>query len=328
MRDVAQLRDRLAEWLPAGTDLREVVALSTGHSNETYRLEGLGQILRMPPSQEGLLPPYDMAAQHALLDRLSRVEAGPPVPRVGALCLDPEVLGAPFFLMECAPGTSYDHPDVPDWVLAATPQVRDEMCRQWVDAIVAVTRVPISEMIGVPHHDAAQEAAHWLTVARQAQAPAALLDVLQDLTDCPPKASGPVTAVHGDTRHANCLWENGVLTAFVDWELARVADPLLDLANTLCYFPDGQVPLTTAGFDLPGWWDRRQVVQAWEAGTGRVAVDLPRWEGLAMAKLAAVLAVGADLLTRGLSSDPRFAVWRDTLPQYVELIRFRMSLPV
>jgi aminoglycoside phosphotransferase (APT) family kinase protein len=154
-----------------------------------------------------------------------------------------------------------------------------------------------------------------------------LIELLEDLVATPPKPSGPPTAVHGDTRHANCLWENGILTAFVDWELARVADPLLDLANTLCYFPDGYLPLTTAGFDLPGWWDRRQVVQAWEAGTGRTAVDLPRWEGLAMAKLAAVLAVGADLLTRGLSTDPRFAVWQQTLPQYVELIRFRMSLP-
>lgn len=322
------LRDRLASWHLSGNDLRAVVALSTGHSNETYRLEGLDQILRMPPSQQGLLPPYDMAAQHALLDRLSRVEDGPPVPRVGELCLDPEVLGAPFFLMDCAPGTSYDHPDVPDWVKTAAPQTRDAMCRQWLDAVVAVSRVPVSEMVGVPHHDAAQEAAHWLSVARQAQAPAALVELLADLVAHPPAPSGPATAVHGDTRHANCLWQDGVLTAFVDWELARVSDPLLDLANTLCYFPDGQVPLTTAGFDLPGWWDRRQVVQAWEDGTGRTAVDLPRWEGLAMAKLAAVLAVGADLHRRGLSTDPRFAVWQQTLPHYVELIRFRMSLPL
>ncbi len=326
-RDPLLLAAALRRWLPEGHDLVEVVPLSAGHSNETYLLHGLNAVLRMPPSHEGLLPPYDMAAQHALLDAVSRVSDGPPVPRVRQLCLDPEVAGAPFFIMDCAPGVSFDHPDVPAWLSDAAPKTRDSICEQWLQAITAVTRIPLSAMPGVPHRTPRQEAQHWLDVATGAAAPAALLDLLSELVADPPPTSGPPTAVHGDTRHANCLWHHGRLTAFVDWELASVGDPMLDLGNTIAYFPDGVTPVVTAGFTLAGWWDRHQVVDAWQRGTGRRAIALPRWEGLAMARLAAILSVGAQLHRLGRAHDPRFSVWAETLPLYVALIEIRLQLP-
>lgn len=325
-RDLDLMTTQLRAWLPDGRHLTSIVALSTGHSNETYLLEGCDAVLRMPPSEVGLLPPYDMTAQYALLDRVSQVVGGPPVPRVRALCEDPTVLGDPFFVMDRAPGESFDHPQVPSWLLAATPEVRGEMCRQWLAAVVAVSTIPVQEMVGVPVRLPAEEAAHWAAVAREVDAPEALLVLLDDLVRHPPASSGALTAVHGDTRHANCLWSGGRLTAFVDWELAQVGDPMLDLGNVLAYFPDGLTPAITAGFDLDGWWDRKQVIEAWELGTGRDAVDAARWEGLAMSRLAAILAVGAHLFDTGQATDLRFQTWRDTLPLYLQLIEVRLVL--
>lgn len=325
-RDLARLLTGLQDWLPDGERLQAVVPLSTGHSNETYLLEGIDAVLRMPPSRRGLLPPYDMAVQHALLDSVSRTVTGPPVPSVRELCLDPGVLGDPFFVMQRAPGESFDHPNVPDWLTTAEPALRAEMCRQWLEAVVAVPQIPAEAMVGVPRRSPREEAEHWASVARDADAPLALVDLLDDLVAHPPATSGAPTAVHGDTRHANCLWLDGRLTALVDWELAMVGDPMLDLGNALAYFPDGVSPAITAGFDLPGWWGRDEVIAAWETGTVRTAVDTARWEGLAMARLAAILAVGAQLLAAGESDDPRFAAWRDGLPLYVQLIELRISL--
>lgn len=325
-RDLAQLLTGLQGWLPDGAGLHAVVPLSTGHSNETYLLEGIDAVLRMPPSRRGLLPPYDMGVQHALLDSVSRQGAGPPVPPVRELCLDPGVLGDPFFVMQRAPGESFDHPHVPGWLASAGPAIRAEVCRQWLEAVVAVSRIPVEAMVGVPHRSPVAEALHWVAVARDARAPRALIDLLDDLVAHPPAVSGTPTAVHGDTRHANCLWHEGRLTALVDWELAMVGDPMLDLGNALAYFPDGVSTAITAGFDLPGWWDRQAVVDAWQHGTGRTAADTARWEALAMARLAAILAVGVQLLETGESTDTRFAAWRDGLPLYVQLIELRLSL--
>ena len=61
-RDLTRMRGGLRDFLGVGSALTSITALSTGHSNETYKLEGINRILRMPPSKEGLLPPYDMAA--------------------------------------------------------------------------------------------------------------------------------------------------------------------------------------------------------------------------------------------------------------------------
>lgn len=66
-RDTARLMNGLRGYLPRGDRITGVRTLSAGHSNETYLVEGLDEILRMPPSAEGLLPPYDMARQHAIL---------------------------------------------------------------------------------------------------------------------------------------------------------------------------------------------------------------------------------------------------------------------
>lgn len=55
-RDTDRLADGLRAYLPRGAGISGVKTLSAGHSNETYLVEGLGEILRMPPSEEGLLP--------------------------------------------------------------------------------------------------------------------------------------------------------------------------------------------------------------------------------------------------------------------------------
>src|SRR2546430_17732297 len=98
-RDLERMADGLRRYLAGGDGITGVAALSTGHSNETYLLEGIDRILRMPPSEEGLLPPYDMARQHAVLSAVGGWDDGPPGPRGVQLCTDAAVVGDPLFLM-------------------------------------------------------------------------------------------------------------------------------------------------------------------------------------------------------------------------------------
>ena len=49
-RDLLPLSDALRRVLPDGDGITGLRAFSTGHSNETYLIEGLDQILRLPPS--------------------------------------------------------------------------------------------------------------------------------------------------------------------------------------------------------------------------------------------------------------------------------------
>jgi aminoglycoside phosphotransferase (APT) family kinase protein len=314
-RDLERLARGLRGYLAGGDAITAVTALSTGHSNETYLLEGMERILRMPPSEEGLLPPYDMARQHAVLLAVGGWHEGPPVPRVFELCTDASVIGDAFFLMERLVGEAFEY-GVPGWVAAAPATVRDMMCAQWIGAVTAVHRMP-AERMPASASTVREEAQHWRDVAARADGPRLLLDLLDDLITRPPATSGTPTPVHGDPKHGNCLWDRGRLMAFLDWEMAHVGEPLTDLGYLTSFYDQGDVPIANAGFELEGWWSRARVVAEWEKRTGRAARDLARYEVLGMCKIAAIIQLGYHLFRTGRATDKRFQIWGTVVPPFV-----------
>jgi aminoglycoside phosphotransferase (APT) family kinase protein len=316
-RDTDKIAQGLRRYLPRGKDITGVKTLSAGHSNETYLIEGLNEILRMPPSEEGLLPPYDMAKQHAILSAVRRSAPGVPVPAVLELCTDPAVIGDPFFLMQRLPGEAFEYA-VPDWV-KSHPSMPDRICRQWFDAIVALHRMPAAHM-PPGGRTVQQEAQFWLDAATNAAGSADLLAVLSNLAKRPPRTSGPSTPVHGDPKHGNCLWHEGRLTALLDWEMSQVSEPLLDLGYVLMFHDQGKAGLANAGFDMPGWWSRSRMIEEWERGTGRTAVDVDRYTVLGQAKVTAIIQLGAHLFASGRTADKRFGAWGQVIPAFTELL--------
>ncbi|SER84581.1 phosphotransferase family protein [Sphingobium sp. YR768] len=317
-RDTDRLAEGLRAFLPRGAGITGVKTLSAGHSNETYLIEGLNEILRMPPSEEGLLPPYDMARQHAVLSAVKAHAPAVPLPAMLELSTDPSVIGDDFFLMECVPGEAFEYV-TPDWVKADPVAVPDSICRQWFDAVIGLHNMPVSEM-PPGGRTVQQEAQHWLDVARSAEATSDLIGVLEDLTARPPRPSGVPTPVHGDPKHGNCLWHQGRLTALLDWEMAQISEPLLDLGYILMFHDQGEASLADAGFEQPGWWSPERMIAEWEKGTGRTAVDVARYTVLGQAKVAAIIALGAYLFTSGKVADVRFKAFGAVLPAYIKLL--------
>jgi aminoglycoside phosphotransferase (APT) family kinase protein len=317
-RDTAQLAEGLKRYLPRGDRITGVKTLSAGHSNETYLVLGTNEILRMPPSEEGLLPPYDMARQHAILSTVKMNTEAVPLPDMLELCEDPSVIGDPFFLMSCVPGEAFEYA-VPDWLADAGQARAESVCRQWFDAVIGVHAMPVA-LMPPGGRSVQEEARHWLDVARGAEADRRLIDVLEDLERRPPNISGAPTPVHGDPKHGNCLWDGGRLTALLDWEMAQVSEPLLDLGYILMFHDQGPASLANAGFDLPGWWSADRMVAEWEKGTERTAVDIGRYTVLGQAKVSAIVSLGYHLFTSGRTEDVRFQGWGSVLPAYNDLL--------
>src|SRR6476619_4573102 len=98
--------DRLRPWLDdAGIEPGAALAvarITTGHSNEVFLVERGDRrlVLRRPPRTPLSPTAHDMAREHRLLSAFVEHDATVPVPRPVALCTDPEVIGAPFYLME------------------------------------------------------------------------------------------------------------------------------------------------------------------------------------------------------------------------------------
>ncbi|MGZ4804251.1 MAG: phosphotransferase, partial [Acidimicrobiia bacterium] len=98
--------DRLRPWLDAqgiepGAPLA-VIRITTGHSNEVFLVERGERrlVLRRPPRTPLSPTAHDMAREHRLLSAFVEHGAAVPVAQPVALCTDPEVIGAPFYLME------------------------------------------------------------------------------------------------------------------------------------------------------------------------------------------------------------------------------------
>lgn len=299
MRDTRRIHAALSRHLLAGREITAVTPLSTGHSNETYLLEGVDQILRLPPAGTPLLDGLDMARQFQLYAVLGRLPGAPPVPRVIYYCGDTNVLGAPFYLGERVHGEPFDEYSIPEWLAQASEPSRGEVSRQYVDAYASLAKLRPLEALG-PIITPVAECLRWRRLAEAARHER-LIGIIDRLMATPAPTSGPPAPVNGDAKLGNILWLDGRLQSVLDWELAFNGEPLSELGYML-YMIDSLV-----ASELVGMWHRKQLIVEWERVSGRSARGIEWFEAAAGAKLTAIIAYGQHLARSGQSADPRFA---------------------
>ncbi|SOD72156.1 aminoglycoside phosphotransferase (APT) family kinase protein [Jatrophihabitans sp. GAS493] len=307
----------------------EVVTVSAGFSNETYLLRGTDVVVRMPPSGTGLLPPYDMHAQHDVLAAVGAALPGLPVPKVFGWSEDPSYIGRPFYLLELLPGASFEL-EAPAWLTDGTPELRHSVGEQWISAFSNVSKAPPAATLGSPL-SATEAYRRWydLTVADTAKGTASakygriLIELLDEIFARGLKASGPATLVHGDSKIANVMWRDGKLSALLDWEMCYNGDPLADLAYMLYWLPaDPSLnEMGLPGFDfysLPGFPPRAEAIDIWQRITGRAADDVQWYEVAEAAKIGSIVLRGVVAHEAGEISDERLSFWPLVIPMIVE----------
>jgi len=98
--------------------------------------------------------------------------------------------------------------------------------------------------------------------------------------------------IHGDYHVGNCIFaDNGDLNAIVDWEMATLGDPLVDLGRLLVSWPDGgdRKPQTMRVCPLDGFPSRSEMIERYAQRSGRSLASLPWFEVLACYKLGLIL---------------------------------------
>ncbi len=76
--------------------------------------------------------------------------------------------------------------------------------------------------------------------------------------------------VHGDLWYGNTLWDDGRLTAVLDWDCAGVGPAGIDLGSLRC----------DAAW-CHGTEAAEHILRGWEAEAGRPASDVPYWDAIA-----------------------------------------------
>ncbi len=293
----AWLKGRVPEIASSPSPI--VTQYTGGASNWTYSLRYPSHdfVLRRPPAGTKAKSAHDMAREAEILNRLAPFY--PLVPATIAYCADPQVLGSDFYVMRRIDGVILRRNLPPG--LRLTADSTRALCRHFIDALVALHRVDpqaagLAEL-GKGAGYAKRQVAGWTdrySRARTRNVPRATR-VMNWLSAHAP-ADVATCVIHNDFRFDNVVLDRQEPTRIVgvlDWEMATVGDPLMDLAGALAYWVEaGDDPLFRAlrrqPTHLPGMLKRREVVTAY---CRALAIREPDWtfyEVFGLFRLAAI----------------------------------------
>ncbi|NPC98007.1 phosphotransferase family protein [Nocardioides sp. zg-DK7169] len=273
--------------------------IAGGKSNLTYEVSDGTRwwIVRRPPLGHVQATAHDMGREFTVMSGLADTDV--PVPRTYAHCPDPDVLGAPFYVMERIVGTPYR---TAAELEAIGPQHTAELGAAMIDVLARLHAVDPAAVglaeLGRPAGFLERQVRRWgrqLEGSRTRELPDATR-LLERLAATVPAEDGRAAGiVHGDYRLDNLLAVAGdpqPVRAVVDWEMATLGDPLTDVALLLVYDSLGSISGGAAVADAstaPGYPSAESQLERYAAASGR---DLGRMDfhlGLAHLKLAVIL---------------------------------------
>jgi len=283
----------------------DVAPLTGGTQNIMVRFERNGEqyVLRRPPIHKRRNSDKTMLREARVLGALGG--AGVPHPRLIAACADTWVTDSTFYLASYVDGFN---PTViqPDFHMD-TPDIAHRMALSHIEAIAALGNVDWVKQglhdFGKPDGWLARQVPRWRshwegyleTPEYSAEELVGVGTIGAWLERRMPEQGKP-GIVHGDCHLANTLfeWETPELAALVDWELATIGDPLLDLGWVLAtsHDPD-DVDRDSDGLTAPQLSQKfasaDQMIAHYAQTSGR-PVDHAWWYGvLACYKLAIII---------------------------------------
>jgi aminoglycoside phosphotransferase (APT) family kinase protein len=277
--DVAAVRAWLAE---RGTELAEDVDVQQfggGASNLTYSLRDATHdlILRRPPSGQKAKGAHDMGREYRIQDGLR--EVFPLVPEMVALCEEDSVIGSEFYVMQRVDGI-IPRRDFPPGVELDEKQTR-ELCTNALDVLidlhsVDVDATPLAAMNkGTGYVE--RQISGWSTRFRNAHTEdiGDYETVMTWLAEHQPDDVASCM-IHNDFRFDNLVLDADDPTrpvGVLDWEMATVGDPLMDLGGTMAYWVQDDDDEFFRQFrrqptNLPGMLSRPEVVDYYCERTG------------------------------------------------------------
>jgi len=311
--DRASLSKYLEDKIEGGGDL-SIEQFPGGHSNLTYLLRTPTReyVLRRGPLGPVAPKAHDMAREYMVLKAVHPFFYA--APEVFHLCEDPAIIGAVFFVMERRRGIVMRDRIPPE--LAAFPDYPARVSRGFVDCLVELHRVDIEKhglvSLGKPAGFLERQVRGWFERWNRAKTDdiPQMERLIQWLTDHLPVSPAP-TLVHNDFKLDNLMLDAqdpGRVEAVLDWEMATVGDPLVDLGLILCYWSQPSDPGGTkaALTSEPGWFTRDELIGRYARETGRDVSLINYYEVFALFKLAVVLQQIYVRFHRGQTQDERF----------------------
>ncbi|MDX1523487.1 MAG: phosphotransferase family protein [Anaerolineae bacterium] len=315
--NIAALQAYLTDHLPDVAGDLAVSQFPRGYSNLTYLLTigKRGLVLRRPPFGAQGGSAHDMGREYNILSHLHAVY--PKVPKPLLYCPDEAVIGAPFYVMERVEGVILRATMPP--AMRPEPALMTRIAGAFVDNLADLHAVDYEAAglgrLGRPAGYVERQIGGW--TKRYARAKTDELPELDRtaawLADHLPSESA-ASLIHNDYKYDNLILDPvdwATIIAVLDWEMATLGDPLMDLGTSLGYWVQADDPpvLHTLHFSpttLPGNPSREALVERYARQSGRDIPDIIFYYVYGVFKLAVVIQQIYYRYKMGHTQDARF----------------------
>ena len=316
--DVAKMHNWLRPFI-SEDQLPEVMQFRSGASNLTYLLSYSERdlVLRKPPVGTKAASAHDMKREYLIQSRLQSVY--PLVPKMIALCDDQSIMGSDFYVMERVEGEIFRR-DIPAGITATDISVMADSLINGLVQLHAVDSSILKELNKGAGY-VQRQVEGWSKRYRNA---------LTDDVPAAEKLMGWLAAnqpddvdsciIHGDWRIDNVVFglANARIAGVLDWELATVGDPLMDLGSALAYWVDRDDESAFASLrrqpsHLPGMPTREEFLQRYLQLSGRKCADFTFYEVFGLFRLAVIIQQIWARFRAGQTTNPAFAGFGDAV---------------
>jgi aminoglycoside phosphotransferase (APT) family kinase protein len=291
-----------------GFRIDSIDPIPEGHSGFTYfvRSERGDYVLRLPPPGARIAGTADVMRQGRIMQALHA--EGLPTPNVPVICDEPIVDGRPFILMERVDGVRIEK----------TGQQEEpvDIASSAIEVLKRLQALPI-EKTGIGDEQPVPLSAEMLRWgALMQRAPEELTmraGELGGLLVASTPAERPPTLVHGDYHYGNMLFKGPTVTAVLDWEIAELGQPLLDL-GCLCIVA---IRRHYQGAPNPGGAISVSMEQLFDL-YGVQAEEMRWYAALSLYKYASIFGYNLMLHRRGKRPDPMYEGLTSTITGMID----------
>ncbi|WP_109437745.1 phosphotransferase family protein [Aquimarina sp. AU119] len=295
----------------------QVTQFTHGYSNLTYllQIESKEYVLRRPPFG-AIKRGHDMGREF-------KVQSGiyatfPKVPKMFAFTDDESILGSPFYIMEKIDGIILNVNEAKKRNIS--PDSFKTIADSWLDTFVALHAIDYKtvglEDLGKPDGYVQRQVLNWgkqYLKAATDDVPAAE-KVMRWMEENQPKIYRH-SLVHNDFKYDNVVFKDDSwkeVIAVLDWEMATLGDPLMDLGTSLGYWTMAtDHPFVQQGIPSPTIMDgnpgRSEIVALYIQKSGRDVDHLVFYYVFGLFKIAVIAQQIYYRYNKGLTTDPRFA---------------------
>jgi len=232
----------LSEKFNANSSKLEVLQFPSGYSNLTYliKFNQIEYVLRRPPFGAKVKSGHDMSREFKILSILKNKFSKAPKPIL--FCSDENIIGSSFYIMERIKGVIL-RGGMPKDELPEPKKIKD-IVHDFVSTMTELHSIdcnaPELSNLGKPEGYVKRQVEGWAYRYEQSKTNNfnGIEKTIKWLCNNYPRKH-ETSLIHNDYKYDNIVLSgdnNLTIKAVLDWEMATIGDPLMDLGTTLGYW--------------------------------------------------------------------------------------------